>query len=202
MELISDTLYWLSNGLLIPVTVFLLYFFAKALFMVGSFYGKFITRNKTNVRLNRSIGSMDIRSFLSGIESAGKKSPEIIQTLEMIKTAGDNFPLMEKILGDYRIKSEKELDESKLLVKIGPMLGLMGTLIPMGPALVGLATGDISSMANNMQVAFATTVIGIIIGAVGFITLQIRQRWAADDLNILEYTVDALQEQRQNTDNQ
>lgn len=145
---------------------------------------------------------MDIRSFLSGIESAGKKSPEIIQTLEMIKTAGDNFPLMEKILGDYRIKSEKELDESKLLVKIGPMLGLMGTLIPMGPALVGLATGDISSMANNMQVAFATTVIGIIIGAVGFITLQIRQRWAADDMNILEYTVDALQEQRQNTDNQ
>ena len=41
------------------------------------------------------------------------------------------------------------------------MLGLMGTLIPMGPALVGLSTGDIASMAYNMQVAFATTVVAV-----------------------------------------
>lgn len=65
----------------------------------------------------------------------------------------------------------------------------MGTLIPMGPALVGLATGDVASMASNMQVAFATTVVGIIIGAIGFVTLQVKQRWVADDLNIIEYIV-------------
>ena len=88
----------------------------------------------------------------------------------------------------------KELGQSKLLVKIGPMLGLMGTLIPMGPALVGLATGDIGSMAYNMQVAFATTVVGIVIGAIGFITLQVKQRWVADDMNILEYVVESLNE--------
>ena len=74
------------------------------------------------------------------------------------------------------------------------MLGLMGTLIPMGPALVGLSTGDIGSMAYNMQVAFATTVVGIVIGAIGFITLQVKQRWVADDMNILEYVVESLNE--------
>ena len=42
-----------------------------------------------------------------------------------------------------------------MLTKFGPILGLMGTLIPMGPALMGLSTGDIGSMAYNMQVAFA-----------------------------------------------
>ena len=47
-------------------------------------------------------------------------------------------------------------------------------------------------MASNMQVAFATTVVGLIIGAVGFITLQIKQRWVADDMNILEYVVESL----------
>ena len=67
------------------------------------------------------------------------------------------------------------------------MLGLMGTLIPMGPALVGLATGDISSMAYNMQVAFATTVVGMVIAAVGVITLQVKQRWYAREVNDLEY---------------
>ena len=102
--------------------------------------------------------------------------------------------MLDKIVGDYEIMADKELSKSKLLVRIGPMLGLMGTLIPMGPALVGLATGDVSSMASNMQVAFATTVVGIIIGAIGFITLQVRQRWVADDMNILEYVVESLKQ--------
>ncbi|MDE6307409.1 MAG: MotA/TolQ/ExbB proton channel family protein, partial [Bacteroidales bacterium] len=77
-------------------------------------------------------------------------------------------------------------------VKIGPILGLMGTLIPMGPALLGLATGDVASMASNMQVAFATTVVGLIIGAVGFITLQARQRWVAGEMNLLTYVAEKL----------
>ena len=70
---------------------------------------------------------------------------------------------------------------------MGPMLGLMGTLIPMGPALVGLSTGDISSMAYNMQVAFATTVVGLFAAAVGFITQQVKQRWYLQDMTNLEF---------------
>ena len=73
------------------------------------------------------------------------------------------------------------------IAKIGPMLGLMGTLIPMGPALVGLSTGDIASMAYNMQVAFATTVIGLFSAAIGFVVLQCKQRWYARDLAALEF---------------
>ena len=34
-----------------------------------------------------------------------------------------------------------------LLTRVGPMLGLMGTLIPLGPALAGLAAGDMQGMA-------------------------------------------------------
>jgi biopolymer transport protein ExbB/TolQ len=70
---------------------------------------------------------------------------------------------------------------------MGPILGLMGTLIPMGPALVGLASGDIASMAYNMQVAFATTVVGLVTSAIGFVTQQARERWYVRDLSILEY---------------
>ena len=72
------------------------------------------------------------------------------------------------------------------------MLGLMGTLIPMGPALVGLSTGDIASMAYNMQVAFATTVVGLFSAAIGFITLQVKQRWYLRDMANLEYVAELL----------
>ena len=70
---------------------------------------------------------------------------------------------------------------------MGPILGLMGTLIPMGPALVGLAQGDIASMAYNMQVAFATTVVGLTVSAIGFCTQQAKERWAVARVALLEY---------------
>ena len=193
MELISNMLFWLSNGMLIPDIIFLLFFFIKALLMIGGFYGTYIARTKINVKLNRELGKTGVEEFLDTLPEGNGKS-KLLEYLRKIKAAPQDRALREKLLGDYEIAADKELGQSKLLVKIGPMLGLMGTLIPMGPALVGLATGDIGSMAYNMQVAFATTVVGIVIGAIGFITLQVKQRWVADDMNILEYVVESLNE--------
>lgn len=192
MEQITNVLYWLSTGLMIPVTLFLIFFFVRSLLMIGGFYGVYITRTKTNVRINKELEEMDIDTFFATLESCDTKS-QLVQSLNRIVKAQSNISMVDKIVGDYEILADKELGASKLLVKIGPMLGLMGTLIPMGPALVGLATGDVASMASNMQVAFATTVIGIIIGAIGFITLQVRQRWVADDMNILEYIASSIE---------
>ena len=70
--------------------------------------------------------------------------------------------------------------------------GLMGTLIPMGPALAGLASGDIESMARNMQVAFATTVTGLVAAAIGYVTQQVKQRWYLQDMTNLEYLSDII----------
>ena len=193
MELISNMLFWLSNGMLIPDIIFLLFFFIKALLMIGGFYGTYIARTKINVKLNREIGKTGVEEFLDTLPEGNGKS-KLLEYLRKIKAAPQDRALREKLLGDYEIAADKELGQSKLLVKIGPMLGLMGTLIPMGPALVGLATGDIGSMAYNMQVAFATTVVGIVIGAIGFITLQFTDPCVAHDINILEYGVESLNE--------
>lgn len=74
------------------------------------------------------------------------------------------------------------------------MFGLMGTLIPMGPALVGLSTGDIASMAYNMQVAFATTVVGLFSSAVGFAVQQKKRRWYVEEMNQLVFVAELLKE--------
>lgn len=188
MELITNVLYWISTGLMIPVTILLLYFLIYSIIMIGGFYGNHISRKKINVRINRDIENNTVDDVLCNLSSVNAQDSLLINTLERIKSSTTHAK-MDKIIGDYEIDADKEISKSKLLVKIGPMLGLMGTLIPMGPALVGLATGDVASMASNMQVAFATTVVGIIIGAIGFVTLQVKQRWVADDLNIIEYIV-------------
>lgn len=196
MEQITNLLYWLSTGLLVPVVVFLLFFFAKSLLMIGGFYGLYINRTKVNVKLHRNIESMPIAEFMGSVSFEKSNKVALLSSLERIKNHAEKPIMLDKILGDYEVVADKALGQSKLLVKIGPILGLMGTLIPMGPALVGLATGDISSMASNMQVAFSTTVVGLIIGAIGFITLQVKQRWAADDMNILEYVVESLKKEK------
>ena len=85
---------------------------------------------------------------------------------------------------------------SKTLTKQCPILGLKGTLITMGPAYDVLSTCDIGSMAYNMQVAFATTVIGLVAGAVGFLTQQVKQRWYLQDMTNLEFVAELLNEKR------
>ena len=103
---------------------------------------------------------------------------------------------VQRLLADFEIAADKDLSVSKTLAKLGPMLGLMGTLIPMGPALVGLSTGDIASMAYNMQVAFATTVVGFFSSAIGFITQQVKQRWYLQDMTNLEFIAGLITEKR------
>lgn len=192
MTQITNLLYWLSTGLLVPVTVFLLFYFLRSLFLVGGLYGKYLQRAKFNTKINQQIETDTVFEILAALPEESTKQNILMTQMSRIKKAQNRAVMLNKILGDYDILSDQQTSKSKLLVKIGPMLGLMGTLIPMGPALVGLATGDISSMASNMQVAFSTTVVGIIIGAIGFVTLQIQQRWVNDDMNILEYMVESL----------
>lgn len=105
----------------------------------------------------------------------------------------------EKILQDIELSMARTLEPLKIGVKVGPILGLMGTLIPMGPALIGLSQGDIKSLADNLVIAFATTVIGLVVGGVCYAVLVVRARWYRQDLSDLEYSLDLLRGRRHET---
>ncbi len=92
-----------------------------------------------------------------------------------------------KILADAEIETARRLDRTRVLLKMGPVLGLMGTLIPISPALVGLAKGDVETLSSNLVVAFSTTVVGLFIGAVAFIVTTVRERNYEQDLADIEF---------------
>lgn len=106
--------------------------------------------------------------------------------LHDLHAAAPNEALHQRILTAFELDADRRLSLYRTMTRIGPLLGLMGTLIPLGPALVGLASGDISLLARKMEVAFATTVVGLVIGAIGYLLHQTAQRWALDDLSLLE----------------
>ena len=69
------------------------------------------------------------------------------------------------------------LTAPRMLVKVGPSLGLLGTLIPMGSSLASLATGNLEAMAGQMVVAFTTTIIGLATGTLAYVVAAVRQTW-------------------------
>lgn len=74
-------------------------------------------------------------------------------------------------------QGKKRIERADFITRIAPMLGLMGTLIPLGPGLSALGTGDISILTTAMTVAFDTTIIGLLAGVIGFILGRMRRRW-------------------------
>lgn len=195
METISNTLFWISNGLLVPVIVLLLLFFLRSLFLIGGFFGEFYQRTKLQKKFNVMLDTINGENCEEMLRHLPKVSSfPLTKCLNELSEHRSQLAFCERLLANYEVEAERELGKSRILAKLGPMLGLMGTLIPMGPALVGLANGDISSMAYNMQVAFATTVVGMVIAAIGIITLQVKQRWLSRELNDLEYFHKAITE--------
>lgn len=197
MNYISDILYWISTGLLVPVIILLIILFVRSLILIGSFFGQYMVIRKTENVLRKELDNIDKDNLERLTERLPRKSNSlIIKYINRMIEAKDSPAHIQRLIADYEIMADKELAISKTLSKMGPMLGLMGTLIPMGPALVGLSTGDIASMAYNMQVAFATTVVGLFAAAIGFITQQVKQRWYLQDLTNLEFLSELINEKK------
>ena len=197
MNIISDILYWISTGLLVPDIVLLIVLFGRALLLVGSFYGQYLSIRKTEALLRNELNALTPATVMELADKLPEKSSSlVISYIRQVLQAHESPAQIQRLLANFERAADKDLAISKTLTKLGPILGLMGTLIPMGPALAGLASGDIASMAYNMQIAFATTVVGLVAGAVGFLTQQVKQRWYLQDMTNLEFLSELLNEKR------
>jgi biopolymer transport protein ExbB/TolQ len=97
-----------------------------------------------------------------------------------------------KRLANYDYRHLRGLERTRILVRFGPALGLMGTLIPLTPALAGLAHGDLTALSSNLQVAFSVTVIGLLVGAIAFAVSLVRDRIYGQDFSDVEYVASVL----------
>jgi biopolymer transport protein ExbB/TolQ len=188
MEIISKSLFWVANSLLIPDILLLLVLFVRSLLLTGSFYNQMTVKRRNDRLFHQKIkelspvGIDELRSLLPE-----KDNSLFTQYLRDMLAHTPDEAYADYLISNLENEADKDLSLSKILAKMGPVLGLIGTLIAMSPALVGLSTGDISGMAYNMQVVFATTVVGLVVSAVGLVTLQFKQRWYARDIYNLEY---------------
>jgi biopolymer transport protein ExbB/TolQ len=101
---------------------------------------------------------------------------------------------MEQALVAYELAVQRRLDRTRILVRAGPAIGLMGTLIPLAPGLAALGGGDVSALAGDLRDALAATVIGLLVGTVAFTLTLTRTRMYTEDLAALERAAEALRQ--------
>ncbi|MFA5396779.1 MAG: MotA/TolQ/ExbB proton channel family protein [Methanogenium sp.] len=199
---VMEILFLFSESLLYPTILLLIALVIWALVMIGQAVSEYSGRVRD----------------ISKIREAGKRAKLAI-TEDNLTVAGEAFngiplnPMVkrfvtdisrffgdtkmaleaEKLLQDYELIIGKEIQHLKILTRIAPMLGLMGTLIPLGPALMGLSSGNVQALASNLVVAFSTTVLGLLVGGIAYTLMVIRRGWYIQDFSDMEYIVEGLE---------
>lgn len=200
-EILTSGLNMIAQSLQIPVIIFLVIFAFFAIVTLGSLIAEYTSRKKvTPDALEKLIYSISkatsTEELMNVIKNARLYENQKVILVKVLRadslTSDTRETLARKLIEFEETKLGKTIERTDIVTRIGPTLGLMGTLIPMGPGLAALGAGDVNTLANAIIVAFDTTVVGIGAGAVGYFVSKIRRRWYEEDLSNLDALCDAL----------
>lgn len=199
---VMEVLFLFSEALLYPAILLLIVLVIWALVMIGQVISEYSGRIR-DISQIREAGKRAQKAISAENSAGAREAFATIPLNPMVRKFvtdlsaffGDaRFSLeAEKLLQDYELIIGKELQHLKILTRTAPMLGLMGTLIPLGPALMGLSAGNIQTLVSNLVVAFSTTVLGLLVGGVAYAIMLIRRGWYHQDFSDMEYLVEGLE---------
>ena len=200
---IDQAIFHVASALEVPVLILALLALALVIFELGSYAVELTRRRRRRFDALQRAAEEGHEALAHGDRAAAAaavsgiaRSPAMAGTLafiiEQAGTPGSDHQL-NKALADFDFDSQRRLARTRMLVRAGPALGLMGTLIPLSPALTGLANGNVSQLTDNLRVAFSVTVLGLLVGALAFGVSLVRDRLYAQDLSDMEAVASELE---------
>lgn len=168
-------LYVIASALFYPVVAGLVLLTFWIVISFGGFLREYIER--------KQVGSSAVSRYRRTLESEIHSSANHSETIDI---------RLERLLQETELGLIKSLDKIRFAIRVGPALGLMGTLIPMGIALSALAQGDMPKMAGSMVTAFTTTVVGLACGVAAYLMSLVKEKWARADMREMEYLTELL----------
>ncbi len=186
---IEEALAQIASALRIPVLVLALIALLVCALEAGRFAAEMLTRARGRRGSMRGL----VRSALANPSQAralASRAPSAFASealVDVVAAADAGDPAaVERALADYELAVERRLDRTRILVRAGPALGLMGTLIPLAPGLAALGRGQVSTLASDLRTAFAATTVGLLVGTVAYALTLTRTRLYSEDLAALE----------------
>ena len=191
---LSDILSIVSSSLLAPTIVLLLGFIAYAIFSIGSILVEYFTeRRNFKVYMPQFLSDlMDAKqdTIPTVVEQSGLLNRQKIALLTVYdyrRLPDDSLvALIRRVLNEEDTHYKRIVNRNNIAVRVAPMLGLMGTLIPLGPGIAALGQGDVAALSGSLVVAFNTTVAGLASAAVCLVIARIRKTWYDGYMNALE----------------
>lgn len=189
--LLKTFIYLVSSSLLYPVLLLLSLLVVVIIVQAGGFFAEWLER----VRL-KPCPAEDLPRLLQADQARGAISHRVnryLQNLARIRRHEGNPEIaVENLLQSTTLELWKSMDRLRLLVRTGPSLGLLGTLIPMGTGLAALGQGDMTRLSADLVIAFTTTVVGMAVGTAAFCFYTVRRRWLEEDIKNMELATELL----------
>lgn len=174
IDQIRDLFHQIAGVLVWPVLLGLIALVGAILVAVGAFAREFWDRRRgRRLSYERDCASLD------AVAAADSPSDPVDLRLEQVLQSSER-------------RRWRSLSRLRLAVRVGPSLGLMGTLIPMANALQGLADGNLPALASNMVTAFAATVIGLSVSVAAYLVAAARETWVRADTEALAFHAERL----------
>ena len=207
MTILGKVLHSMTSVLQIPVVIILILFIAAILVAIGWIISEYMNEHKHM--------QVQLPKLLDEIRAGEQPIEEIIETSGLLKTQkealieitkhSDFNDLMLESLAANLLEREQERYDAKLkstdlLSKLGPMFGLLGTLIPLGPGIIALGQGDTMTLSQSLMTAFDTTIAGLIVAAIAIVISTIRRGWYNNYMSVLETVMDCVVEMEKNSD--
>lgn len=206
MTILGKVLHSMTSVLQIPVVIILILFIAAILVAIGWIISEYMNEHKHM--------QVQLPKLLDEIRAGERPIEEIIETSGLLKTQKDALTeitkhrdfndLMLESLAANLLEGEQERYDAKLkptdlLSKLGPMFGLLGTLIPLGPGIIALGQGDTLTLSQSLMTAFDTTIAGLIVAAIAIVISTIRRGWYNQYMSVLETVMDCVVEMEKNS---
>ncbi len=148
--------------------------FLYAFFMLGVFSAQYFQRQRNENDYQKAVGTLATdKVFLM----------QPIKGYHLFNNFRSNLSSTQQ---DLEVFALKLLEKQRIVTRIAPMLGLVATMIPMGPALKSLVDGNVQGISENLIIAFAAVIFGLVTASITFWTISIKKRWLVEELNDLE----------------
>lgn len=212
---LSSVLRTITETLQSPVIFLLLVLMALTVFIAGSLIAEVFTeRIYIKVKLN-TLPDMIEELHRAATSDEGTSIADCIEESKLLKrhkralteltkhpdiTDLERESLAARLVTQEKSFYDKRTKVTDVMARIGPMLGLMGTLIPLGPGIIALGQGDTFTLSNSLLIAFDTTVAGLVCALIALVISTIRKIWYRNDMSILETLMECILEEEQNDD--
>ena len=189
---IHDILRAVSGALEVPVVVLLVLFLLAAVALVGWLISEYCTERRhlkvALPALMEQLRTADDREAV--IEQSGLLRRQKDALLELLRHPDFTDATREALAVELLEREQDRYDNivrlSELLARLAPMLGLLGTLIPLGPGIIALGQGDTYTLSTSLLTAFDTTIAGLVAAAFAIVVSSIRRRWYREYGSLLE----------------